>query len=185
MPTGRAAAGGEETSVTNALKTVRNISIVGLAIVFLVGAGGLIMYRSELAGGVHLNTAHTRLIETLAREEPGSVLELVNTTPRSCGLLIGVTSAVESDEERARLEDAVWIAYVEAFGAEGFAVSHVGVAMRGAEAPIWSERLGAVDVVTLVERTGRSAPALHAMYANNDYFDVAVEAPPTLDDDSQ
>jgi hypothetical protein len=168
--------------MSDTLKTIRNVSLVGFAIVFLVCAGGLIMYRTELAGALHLNTAHTQMIETLAREEPGSVFEIVDVTPRSAALVIGVHSPDLTDDETRRLQDAVWGAYVDAFGNQGFAVSHVAVAAVEEDGSLSSERLGSVDIATLADRTGRGAPALHPMYAGQDYFDPATEAPPVLEE---
>jgi len=165
--------------MSDALKFVRNASLVGLTVAFLVCAGGLVVYRAEITGAVQLRTAETRLMETLSREQPGAVFEIIDVTPRSAALVIGVHTT-PSVEEAARLQDAVWVAYVDAFGTEGLAVSHVAVATVGDDGLLAYDRLETVDVATLAERTGRSAPALHAMYAAKEYFDPAVETPPDL-----
>ena len=167
--------------MSDSLALVRNLGIAGLAIAVLVCIGGLVLFQEEFTGAVHLNRAQSQMMDAVARTEPGAVVEWVDVTERSAAMVIGVAGDTPPDEI-ARLQDSVWTAYVDAFGKQGMAISHVAVAEKLPGGGVATEFRGIVDVATLAARTGMQPPALHPMYGNRELFDPATEAPPALPD---
>lgn len=163
---------GSVSAVQDPGATVWKITLAVFAIVLVVCVAAGLWNREAIVGGFALRGAQTRFEERVrGAVDPTVTIDYSDSSERSAALTITVPRAVFDDEaSRAKAFDDVWTAYAEEFAGGGMPIDRIFISTSGA-----GESLGVGD---LAARTGVPAPPLHAMYAEQGYFDASQEAVP-------
>ena len=167
--------------MADTIRIIRTATFVLAGVAVALCCAGVAWKRDTLTAAFTLNAAQGALQESLdGAAPPGSVVRFVNVGERSGALVLGLADAAIPEDEAARLRDLLWERYVRAFAAGGYAVSHVAVAPLRADGTVDTAALHAVDVRTVVARTGLAPPVLHPVYRKAGAFNPAVDEPPPL-----